>query len=541
MAITKQEAINSLINKEELFITYSTATRHPYVILDKETSHHQVWLFAEEKDVIAFNTKEVQEKKALVTGMKLEKSQYLPFFSELYAIGVNTVVWNDGEEKIDIELKDIARQPDLSEMEAEKRPLYNAPLQLAGIYLLQEVKRSVPQNERTEEEVKLMRELDARFCTTLARSEFLMVMFKNEDDAEKVKIPFIKTKDEKTYQPIFSDVLEYQKYVRGAQGALGRKVKFQDLAGLKLKDAEGYMLNPAGINMPLTEQMLEGISKKMEAAEAMRKAAYEELMKNGQKINEMSNKLAELTGKEELFVAYSAVTRHPYVTCDEESYNDQVWAFATEDEVKAFAQQIANEKNQPLMGMKLEKKRFVSWIDELNLIGVNSIVWNDGETQEEFELSEIGNPRDYSKVEPEKRPLINPILQLSAIYFMQEFNRLNVTKEEIDVDYRQELQEEMLVNIVRAEYLMAVDVDKEDPNKVTIPFVKTKDDKIVHPIFSDIVELEKFTKGKKMRVLKFPFSKLPEVMIKDAFAYVINPGGVNVILPREQVFKLAGK
>ena len=102
MAITKQEAINSLINKEELFITYSTATRHPYVILDKETSHHQVWLFAEEKDVIAFNTKEVQEKKALVTGMKLEKSQYLPLFSELYAIGVNTVVWNDGEEKIEI-------------------------------------------------------------------------------------------------------------------------------------------------------------------------------------------------------------------------------------------------------------------------------------------------------------------------------------------------------------------------------------------------------------------------------------------------------
>ena len=139
MAITKQEAINSLINKEELFITYSTATRHPYVILDKETSHHQVWLFAEEKDVIAFNTKEVQEKKALVTGMKLEKSQYLPFFSELYAIGVNTVVWNDGEEKIEIELKDIARQPDLSEMEAEKRPLYNAPLQLAGISLLQEL------------------------------------------------------------------------------------------------------------------------------------------------------------------------------------------------------------------------------------------------------------------------------------------------------------------------------------------------------------------------------------------------------------------
>jgi hypothetical protein len=81
---------------------------------------------------------------------------------------------------------------------------------------------------------------------------------------------------------------------------------------------------------------------------------------------------------------------------------------------------------------------------------------------------------------------------------MQEFNRPNVTPEEVDVDYRQELQEEMLVNIMRGEYLMAVDVDKEDPNKVSIPFVKTKDEKILHPIFSDVHELEKFTKGKKI-------------------------------------------
>ena len=112
MAITKQEAINSLINKEELFITYSTATRHPYVILDKETSHHQVWLFAEEADVIAFNTKEAQEKKTAVTGMRLEKSQYLPFFSELYSIGVNAVVWKEGEESLAIEIKDIIEPPE---------------------------------------------------------------------------------------------------------------------------------------------------------------------------------------------------------------------------------------------------------------------------------------------------------------------------------------------------------------------------------------------------------------------------------------------
>lgn len=541
MAISKKEAVTSLTNKDEIFMSYSTVTKHPYVEWNKETSKNQVWLFASEEEVIAFNTKEAKEKKVAVTGMKLEKAQYLAFFNELYSIGVTAVGWKDGEEQIELELTDIIKAPDLSEIEPQKRPLYNRELQLAGIYFMQEMKRTVPQDERTDDEKKTLRALDGRFCTDLGRSEFIMVMLKNEEDPEKVKVPFVKTKDGKVFQPIFSDVLEYRKYVGNTKDAIGRKVKFKDLLNLKLKNAEGYMLNPAGINMPLTTPLMENISKRMESAEALRKEAYEELKKNGQKLMDIVNKLAEMTGKEEIFVAYSAVTKHSYVTCDEESFNDQVWAFATEEEVKAFAKKVVEEKKQPVVGMKFEKKNFASWIDELYLIGVNAIVWNDGDKKVEFDLAEIGNPRDFSNIPPEKRPLINPVLQLSAIYFMQELNRMNLPQEEIDMEYRQELQEEMLVNVIRAEYLMAVDVDKEDPNKVVIPFIKTKDEKIMHPIFSDIVELEKFTKGKKMRIVKFPFNKLPEVMINDAFAYAINPLGVNIVLPREQVFKMAGK
>lgn len=541
MAISKKEAVTSLTNKDEIFMSYSTVTKHPYVEWNKETSKNQVWLFASEEEVIAFNTKEAKEKKVAVTGMKLEKAQYLAFFNELYSIGVTAVGWKDGEEQIELELTDIVKAPDLSEIEPQKRPLYNRELQLAGIYFMQEMKRTVPQDERTDDEKKTLRALDGRFCTDLGRSEFIMVMLKNEEDPEKVKVPFVKTKDGKVFQPIFSDVLEYRKYVGNTKDAIGRKVKFKDLLNLKLKNAEGYMLNPAGINMPLTTPLMENISKRMESAEALRKEAYEELKKNSQKLMDIVNKLTEMTGKEEIFVAYSAVTKHSYVTCDEESFNDQVWAFATEEEVKAFAKKVVEEKKQPVVGMKFEKKNFASWIDELYLIGVNAIVWNDGDKKVEFDLAEIGNPRDFSNIPPEKRPLINPVLQLSAIYFMQELNRVNLPQEEIDMEYRQELQEEMLVNVIRAEYLMAVDVDKEDPNKVVIPFIKTKDEKIMHPIFSDIVELEKFTKGKKMRIVKFPFNKLPEVMINDAFAYAINPLGVNIVLPREQVFKMAGK
>ena len=39
--------------------------------------------------------------------------------------------------------------------------------------------------------------------------------------------------------------------------------------------------------------------------------------------------IQELRNREEVFVAYSQATRLPYVTCDEETFNDQARIFAT--------------------------------------------------------------------------------------------------------------------------------------------------------------------------------------------------------------------
>ena len=44
----------------------------------------------------------------------------------------------------------------------------------------------------------------------------------------------------------------------------------------------------------------------------------------------------ELQARETVFVAYAQTTRLPYVTCGEETYNDQVWFFADEESVKEF-------------------------------------------------------------------------------------------------------------------------------------------------------------------------------------------------------------
>ena len=231
----------------------------------------------------------------------------------------------------------------------------------------------------------------------------------------------------------------------------------------------------------------------------------------------------ELRNREEVFVAYSQATRLPYVTCDEETFNDQARIFATEEEIKEYGKQLLEDKIL-LMGMKYEKKDYPRLYGTLYAIGVNSVIWIDGEEK-------------MSKIEPSKRPLLNPSLELSGIYFMQELRR--PVKQEEHKNIR-ELEEELIANLRKAEFLIAINAEQEEDGKLHIPYLKNKEDKIMQPVFTDVMEFEKFGRGKNLRVAKVTIDKLPSLMIPQANAYVVNPMGFNLVLNKEQIEKIAG-
>lgn len=244
----------------------------------------------------------------------------------------------------------------------------------------------------------------------------------------------------------------------------------------------------------------------------------------------------EIQARENVYVAYSQVTKLPYVTCAEETYNDQVWFFAEEETLKEFGKKKIEEKIL-LMGMKYEKKDFPRLYGLLYAVGVNSLVWNNGTEEIEVDLDKIVRRPDLSKLEPEKRPLINATLQLSGIYFMQELRRPVAKEERKNI---RELEEELIANLKKSEFLVAMERNEEDPAKVNIPYLKNKEGKILQPVFSDVLEYEKFAKGKKLRIAKIPFAKLADVMIPQAEFLVINPLGFNLLLNKDQLKKIMG-
>lgn len=243
----------------------------------------------------------------------------------------------------------------------------------------------------------------------------------------------------------------------------------------------------------------------------------------------------QLQTREFLYVAYSHATKLPYVTCDEETFNDQAWVFSTEEGIKEFGKEKLQEKIV-LMGMRFEKKDFNRLYATLYAIDVNEVVWVDGDERVGVELTSVARQADFSKLEPSKRPLFNPGLQLCGIYFMQEVRKALPPEERPNM--RQQ-EEELIMNLRKAMYLVPMEVSEENPKKISVPYLKNKNGDMMQPAFTDVMELDRFAKGKKLKAAKVDFTKLPGLLLEQSKAIAINPFGFNLVLTREQLEKIA--
>ncbi|MCI6043827.1 SseB family protein [bacterium] len=245
--------------------------------------------------------------------------------------------------------------------------------------------------------------------------------------------------------------------------------------------------------------------------------------------------IRKLQNLEEMYVVYSAVTRMPFATCDEETFNDQVWIFTDQDKVQEFAKSYT-EKKMPLIGVKVKKTEAPMFYMNLFAMGINEIVFQDGDMRHNLELTKVVRIPDYEKLPENQRPILNPQLMLSSIYFLQELRKPGVQP---DKEALKELEEEMSVNLVKSKYLMPVDVQKNEKGQenIRLLYVQNKQGERFQPIFSDTGELMKHYKNKeqKHRLIQIAFEQLPAHMIKDVQGYVLNPEGINLILKKEQI------
>lgn len=240
--------------------------------------------------------------------------------------------------------------------------------------------------------------------------------------------------------------------------------------------------------------------------------------------------IKKLQQAEALFVLFSRGTNQPFVICDPETFNDQVWVFEDNKTLEEKAKTYIEQKN-PVAAVKLENKTFLNFYSTLFTLGVNEVVFVENERKTEFELEEIVKQPDFSKLPEDKRPLFNPQLQLTGIYFMQEFRR---GVEQSEKQRLPELEEEMAANLVKSRFLVAVEKKDGEGKDVQVPYIKNKNGDVFQPIFTDPGEFSKFNREKKFNAVMVEFKKLKKIMIPQAKGVVVNPQGFNLIVMAEQ-------
>ena len=248
--------------------------------------------------------------------------------------------------------------------------------------------------------------------------------------------------------------------------------------------------------------------------------------------------LKSLPTLEEAYILFSHLTHVPYTVYNEQSGEDEAFLFTNLETAKAKAIELAEAHIQPTLAIKMSQKEMIMIVSSFFVYGITAMHWTTDEGEAVYKVREVIKRPDFSNLPEQQRPLENPSLQISMIYYMQELRRKDP---QTDLKHLQELDEEMSANIKRAKYLLPI-VDKSEGDNRNIQQVlfRMNETTSMVPLFSDGMEYQRFKAGKEeVKAIVVTFEQLATMDVpKGTNGYIVNPGGVGVTLTKEYIAKI---
>lgn len=238
---------------------------------------------------------------------------------------------------------------------------------------------------------------------------------------------------------------------------------------------------------------------------------------------------------EQIYIIFSQCTKMPYVVCDADTYDDEIFLYLEEDAAKEAAKKLMEDK-EPVQAMKIEKRDFLAFYVSLIPMGVNCVLvgmehsGDDKAAEKDGSSVLSGIPIQLDEIIRRKEPeegkalIENPELHLTALYFMQKVRKLP------KIDFTEELKslhEEMMAHYQRGRYIIPV---KENAGTL---MMKQKNGQIFQPVFTDIQEYRKFISmhhEENLKTAVLSAEKITEILAPEAAGVVVNPLGVNLQL-----------
>lgn len=244
------------------------------------------------------------------------------------------------------------------------------------------------------------------------------------------------------------------------------------------------------------------------------------MSKNNKDTNVKQDTMEKMRNSEAVYVILSDYTHMPYVACDPETFDDEVFLYFEEDDAKEAVERFAKDQ-EITRAARLEKNGFLAFYTNLFAMGVNCIMMNQGTGREvAVQLGELVRRPEADKLPAGQVRIENPEFHLTALYYMQ---KLRKSRDGEDSEQLKELNEELMAHFKAGRYIVAVQEGQG------IPMLQ-KEGQVYQPLFTDFQEFQKFDREKKFKTAVVEAGKITEFLSSQAVGVVLNPMGVNLLL-----------
>lgn len=250
-----EEVMKKIQTGENLFVILSDCTKLPFVECDETTFDDEILIFTE-KELADTRLSALIENGDPVRTLNLPAKNRLPFFVNLYSMGVNAVLLNQGtKDEIRIPLESLVKRPELprysvelkQEMQAKQTApkdmgfrVENPELHLTGIYFMQLLKSGRAKDSQAE-----LEELREEMMAHYQKGYFIAVR------SEKNEVPLLKRTDNECFQPLFTDAQEFMKFqnINPNMKLKTSIVTEEEVRSHMEPAAGGVVINPMGIGV----------------------------------------------------------------------------------------------------------------------------------------------------------------------------------------------------------------------------------------------------------------------------------------------------
>lgn len=270
--------IESIKNADVLYIAYNKATNYPHI-----DGKGMAWIFS--KETFAKSAEDYYLQQYIMLEMKsIQKGENISAFADLYRIGIEQILVDNGQYVYTIKQEDILPPPDWSNTPQIQIPVMNPKLQFAMIRFFQNLNsnsnyQSKKEYLQTLEEAMIEQILDARYLVPMQLKE----KEPSEADGEGYKTikkgaimqfaSLVNNQDNSAWLPVFSDWQELEKiYDKDMWSA--NIACYHDLLALSNNNA-GFVINAGGLSFQINNKNKKAINETQDESDKTKKAVVE--------------------------------------------------------------------------------------------------------------------------------------------------------------------------------------------------------------------------------------------------------------------------